>query len=477
MIRYYFDSQIFRYLNTDKQYDAVLLEVMESLREKVIMCYSDAHLDDLSASQQPYIDRDLEIMTRYVKDNFFSHDQIKKRTSCFLVEPIEAFHSKDYAKAKEYEANPLLVLDNLLKDAFIDDGDESGLGELFRTTVNSLFDLPIADYKSLTEKIPLDDEAQKMLSNLIPKKDILTIRDIAQQAFPYGSLIGNDKKEFSVLRNFTTKYLTEDISFESWGLDFDSKMANSSLGKDFISFVESSMSDSQKGDFYYKFNYAYTLLEIFGVDREQKKFTYKNLYNDACHAYYASYSDFLITNDKGLQAKAYILYSIFGIKTKVITMDDFKKMKSLLLSKEEDYETFTNTLVFDLESALQISEWKSLEKNSMIRTYLPQHHYFNYFNRLNVVNEEGRKQYVTLYCKRHEHANLYMYAEIELLTKKLMTLLGMDDDNKGAFLVEERDEKKNKFSDDEYIRRWTIKNLQFSLFTSSCYLALSVRPL
>lgn len=126
----------------------------------------------------------------------------------------------------------------------------------------------------------------------------------------------------------------------------------------------------------------------------------------------------MVTDDKGLAAKAYITYKFFEIQTKIFTTEEFLNNRTIFLQQEEnDLKTFFKTLDYELKNSLVLrNNTNSSIENDMI---LKNHHkFFNYFNRIS--NSKGS---LKLYCQRHLNANFIMFREAKLLTDKLVKFL------------------------------------------------------
>lgn len=471
MIRYYLDSNVFRYANANsKNYKREIRDILNSLKGKVLFTYSDSHLDDLSTSIDPFLTSDLESMEEFVQDNLFRHDIVKKHTSCLLAIPKVAYKDKDYSiNSTGNNVNPFDTLEKLFDD--MQEDDSTGLMKVLADSFKQLMTLPMLDMSGITDNENMDDSTKEMINKLFPSpKRYMSIKDVADNIFPYGTLIYNDKKELTEFRRFSRKYIKDDeVSFEKWGLDFTAKFKESKIGKDFNEFIESTYSDKEKMTLYDKFVRIYAMLEIIGVDTERnkkgrlKEFNYRSLHLDASHAYYASYSDYLVSHDKGMQVKAFITYSLLGIKTKVLTLEEFKNSKSLILSNEEDLDSYLKSLEYDLDNGILIESKYNLMSHTNTKTYTTAHNYFNYFNRIQVINFDTEKA-IVLYCDRSKHSNWYMFREIELLSQKLINVFGIDDDNFGEYIHSIDTEKNN--GDDRTIRQWTINNYRFELSLS-----------
>ncbi len=465
MIRVYCDSNIYRYLKQEHQsHSPELLDVFESLKDKMLFTFSDAHLDDLKDSILEYAEEDLLLMGKYVKDNYFMHDFIQdKATSPYLATPLEAFKGKDYDVYRKTLENPF-DFDSLLGD--LDDFPE---GKLVKQLMKSMFSLPIGALTGQHNTANISADGKDLISKMIPDYDpSMSLQEFMNSMWPYSKSLLQDKKEFTEFRKHVARYMNRDeYSFEKWGMTFNEKFKKSTLGKSYLDMIENMLTDSQKKNLYQKFNYAYTMLETYNVTQERKgkgikKFNMQSLHTDALHAWYASFSDYLVTDDKGLQVKASIVYQLLGLPTKVLSSKDFINYKTILLGQEETVHTFQTSLKHDLKHSMQLYERFDPFKNESVNTYKPFHPYFNYFNRYQIINSDGIT-FIAFYCDRESHASFMMFREIELLVSKLNFMLGPDIDNRGDYKMDEN----GKYENDDYIRKWNTNGLYFCLFTSS----------
>lgn len=465
MIRVYCDSNIYRYLKPEHpSFNKELLDLFEILKDKMLFTFSDAHLDDLKDAEVKYTEADLLLMGRYVKDNYFMHDFIKnKATSPYLATPLIAFKDKDYAAYNKALENPF-DLDSLLGN--MDDFPE---GKLLKDMMKSMFNMPIGTLTGNYVTPDIGAEGKEFINKMIPSYNpLMSLQDFMNSMWPYSKSLLQDKREFTELRRYIGSYMKrEDYSFEKWGMAFNEKFGNSQLGKSYLEMVENMLTDKQKNDQYQKFIHAYTMLETYGITQERKgkaikKFNMQSLHTDAHHAWYASFSDYLVTDDKGLQVKANIVYHLLGLPVKVLSSQDFVNNKTLLLGQEETIHNFLTSLNHDLKHSMQLSQRNNPFKNEMVNTYKTGHNYFNYFNRFQVI-QSGEALFIALYCDRNSHASFMMYREIELLVGKLNIMLGSDTDLRGNYEMSEND----KYGQDEYIREWRLGDMKFRLLTSS----------
>ncbi|WP_143019725.1 hypothetical protein [Niabella drilacis] len=445
-------------------YNQELLNAFDALNDKMLFTFSDAHLDDLKDSKPEYIEADLLLMGNYVKDNYFLHDLIRdKATGPYLATPIQAFKGKDYDAYRKTFENPFDI------DALLNDLDDFPEGKLAKQLLKGLLDIPIGAIASQHNFAAMDEKSIALFNKMIPGYNPqMSMNEFINSIWPYSKSLLEDKKEFTELRRFVSSYMNrDDYSFENWGMAFDERIKKSTLGKSYLELIDSILSDNQKKDLYQRFNYAYNMLETFNITQERsgksiKKFNMNSLNTDALHAWYASFSDYLVTDDKGLQVKAFIVYQLLGLPVKVLSSKDFINYRTLLLGQEETLQTFIKSIQHDLKHSMQLYDRNDPFKNESVKTFKPGHPYFNYFNRFQIIHSE-EISFIAFYCDRNSHASFMMYREIELLVAKLNRMLGIDIDGRGEYKMEEND----KYNDDEYIRKWIFGNMHFRLLTAS----------
>lgn len=463
MLRIYCDSNIYRYLNpTHPSYRHELFQAFDDLKGKMLFTFSDAHLDDLKNSDKEYALRDLELMTQYVNDNYFMHDFVRaKRTGPYLATPLEAFSNIDYEAYNRVMQNPF-DFESLLSGV-----DEYPETKPLKQLMSSFYDLPIAAFTGDLHQYTNRDYSGDR-RNFPAISETMTVREVLGGLWPYSKMLLEDKREFTRLRQFIASYINKDeYNFEKWGMAFNERFRLSPLGKSYMESIENMLTENQKENDYQRFNYAYTMLETYNITQERKrsglkKFDLQSLNNDAHHAWYASFSDYLVTDDKGLQVKANIVYQLVKFPTKVLSSSDFINHRRLILGHEETIQSLLKSLNFDLKHSLQLHEWKDPYTNKVVLTYKPTHNYFNYFNRLQIVNSDDKK-YLVLYCDRDCHANFMMYREVEILVGKLHNILGEDLHGRGKYKMEEN----NAYASNENIREWLFDGIGFFLTVAS----------
>lgn len=338
-----------------------------------------------------------------------------------------------------------------------------------KNLLKTYYEIPIGALSGNFDKTTIDQKNKPLFDKLMPNYNpMMKLQDFMNGMWPYSKSLLHDKKEFTLFRKQIASYLNkDDYSFENWGMEFNERFRGSLLGKSYMEMIENMLTENQKKDLYQKFNYAYTMLETYNITQERKKkglkkFNMQSLNTDAHHAWYASFSDYFVTDDKGLQVKANIVYQLFGLPVKVLSSKDLISHRTLLLGQEETLQSFLTSLKHDLKHSMQLFERKDPFKNEIVNTYKTGHSYFNYFNRFQVIQSDGYT-FIALYCDRESHASFMMYREIELLVGKLIAMLGKDADERGVYQMNEND----KYQNDEYIRQWYVNGMKFRLLTAS----------
>src|SRR5258708_14852330 len=136
------------------------------------------------------------------------------------------------------------------------------------------------------------------------------------------------------------------------------------------------------------------MLEVFGITNERsgkegKDFAVERLNTEGIDDYFASYTDYFVTDDKGLQMKAHILYQLFKLPTKVLSTRDLLNSQTILMNREETLDTLSASLRHDLAHSLQLFRKQNIGDNSVTETYKTESIYFNYFNRLQLMRTQN----------------------------------------------------------------------------------------
>jgi hypothetical protein len=436
-----------------------LRSTADQAKGKVLFIFSDAHLVDLKTSENPYRDQDLRFMGEYVEDNYFAVD-VKLEFQCYLADPFSAFYSKDYEAADNIYKN-FSVLTNIFDQL----GDTSEALQL-KNIFNTFLERPLSLITSMPNLETMEPGSKEWLFKIFPDfSPEMTMKQLMENNMRFALGFKDDKKEMRKIRNFIAKNLNRDnYSWDNWKHNFNLKFKDTPFNKTFLEMVDGMLGEHRKNHLYSKITNAYMLLEWYNVTEERtskgpKQFTFTSLNQDAQHVYYAAFCDYLVTDDLGMQLKAFIIYQLFNIPTRVLTTQDFINRNHQISNNEDTFGSFKEALIYDLRHAFLLFSKPDIQSDNRIDTYRTNHVYFNYVNRMQLVQGPQERRCV-LYCERISFSNFFLYREIASLSGKLTMIFGTDDDLKGEYLVEEK-------APQPYIRKWTLGNTIFKLFVSS----------
>lgn len=448
MLRIYCDKNIYSSIKEGKKnFNPELKELMDELKDILIFTYSHAHHQDLSNSDSSFWEEDLLLLEDYVKDHYFDYDAIKKKTNCLLAKPTESFYDTDFSIAKNF-LNP----DNNLMDSLfptIEGEDDDEFSKIAKDLFQNLLNIPIPNLN----QPDLTGKEKELSERYLPSNENLTVGSMMEHFFKFGNKLLTDRQEVIGLKKMMEEYVNSDkYSFEKWKDQFDKKFKENFGGQSFTDLMKQTFEAVKDYNDYDKFVLFFNSLELHNVTKDKplrKSQALESIHTDANHAWFASFSDVLVTDDKGLATKAYITYKFFEIRTKIFTTEEFLNNRTIFLQQEEnDVKSFFKLLDFEIKNSLILrnSTNSNIENDMILKNH---HKFFNYFNRIS--NSKGS---LKLYCQRHSNANFNMFREAKLLTDKLVKLFGVDAENKGYYNSEKDDPK------DDVIRKWTFENIE-----------------
>lgn len=182
----------------------------------------------------------------------------------------------------------------------------------------------------------------------------------------------------------------------------------------------------------------YIKLDMHGYQEDKvnttkgRKETFRNTTEDSFHAAFASTCHFYITNDKKSFEKTQKVYEQVGANTFVFKPDEFLEYYNVFLTEGD--------VAADLLIPLKYIETdKYVEKqieDGYIRSYHVPYFVFDFFNKMTItINKSGRVTMVMLSQVPPTNKGITYFFEIERLSPKLYTALGMDSDNLGQITL------------------------------------------
>lgn len=355
MIRIYCDKNIYSSIKEGKRnFNSALKSLMDELKDIVLFTYSRAHHEDLSNSDKSFWEEDLQLLEHYVKDHYFNYDGIKKRTDCLLAMPTKSFYDIDFNILKDFFNTENNLLDTLFPKS---EEEEDESIKKIKDIMQNLLDMPIPNF-NLTE---VTDREREHAEKYMPNDGNLTVGGMMEHFFKLGNRLLMDKKEVIELKKMMEEYVNSDkYSFEKWKDQFDIKFKENFGENSFTEMMSKVFENGNNYNDYDKFILFFNSLELYNVTRDKplrKSQSLSSINTDANHAWYASFSDFLITDDRGLAVKAYLVYKFFKINTKIYNVEEFLNNRTIFLQQEEKKsKVFFEILKYELKNSLVLRD-------------------------------------------------------------------------------------------------------------------------
>jgi len=449
MIRIYCDSNVYRLLKpSSNQYNQIVFDYFQNIKQNAVMAFSEAHLDDLRTSVEAYRNEDLELMEKYTDNFFIQYNQISKEWDCLLATPQEAYNSQNYVAYDKALTSPFDF-----RNLIVDLGDFPGKEQICEI-MDTFLQTPLATLGHADMSMVSDDRNKLLMDRMVPgyNSDI-TIGAFMQNMQPYLSKLLRDWREMDELRGHVTSYLnTEDYNYKNWGLAFNEQLEKTTVGKKFTEILRLMSSSNDKQDYWLQFQYAYSMLEMFGITEERagnkrKRNNLMDLSKDCVHAFNAMSCDYFITNDKGLLVKSQILYHIFQVaNTQIVKVDELDQFE---LAKPFD-GSIANLIPYLRSLDNLVTEDENFLYYKIVDKFL---HFFD----MVATPKETINTYI-LYSSKDEGRN-YMYKEILFVCNKIVALLNPKGFNDQIVSIEEI----SKPSPNVYLRVWHFRDATVAL--------------
>jgi len=183
----------------------------------------------------------------------------------------------------------------------------------------------------------------------------------------------------------------------------------------------------------------YMSLDLHGYQEDKvttakgRKQTFRNTTEDAFHAAFASTCNFYITNDQRSYEKTKRVYEQLKLNTLVFKPAEFIEHYNSYLSPR--------SLDGDLEIPFGVIEnnqyFEEEQDGGYIRTYHLSHFVLDFFNKMFLLVNKSGKITTMVLSKFSTNRGLTYFFEIEKLSPKLYSLLGMDSENLGPITLDE----------------------------------------
>jgi len=420
MLKIYLDTNV--YSDIAKGIDSEFIERVYNLAEnEVLFLYSQAHLSDLSADKTDHKYTELQIIEDLADTNFLQRDANDNQIINSLAKAKEAF--KAYGEV--YNDNEIFLADSLVKT-----GDP-----IFDAYFDSTKSLPIdlgSDIESILSKDD-NDSTKVILVRFGITKRHYTLGEWLPVATKLMSSFEKEPEVLKSIRSESKKLLQGDkFNIKIDDVKFDEKLAKSKIGKSFGDLLKEQMEYLQGSmkNFYNEFTTGFNLINFFGFDYEKnKKVRFKSTQNDGQHCYFGGVADIIVSRDEGLLNKSRFMYSYYGIDTKVMSTDDFKKFikryRELIYSNES---LFINDLKAKMANSLILVEKRPVIRHNQSEEIKKlTHSYWGLFNRLSIVKSNtDDDEYVVLYPNQIRSSNITFYKDVDFIINHLNQMLGTD---------------------------------------------------
>lgn len=398
MVTIYLDKQVFSHLFKEREEKYSLLrEKILSHKDEFIFFYSNAHLFDLQDDETDIKYSEMDFMQSIVVGNRLIYEN--SRQEVMKLAPCDAFET--IGKIDDF--------------SWLENFDVSQITEEQRNIINNIVDIGVKDLNGdlefdwLTKRTPIS--ADKLLVDM---QSFISLMKLWSYNFY------ENKKSYKILReNTIAKYNPTSITAESESV-LNEQLILSSLGLSFLDVVKATLVQIglTSTDFAMVYYTSYMLLDLFGINKEtRKKVKFRNMQIDACHSFFGSYCDCVVSNDEGLVRKSKILYKLFNIGAKVYSIDEFidKFDEAISNNKKSVCDSFDE--IINDYAIRQVIRTATMPEHTL--TYLnASNKYFGYFSGMIEIRSKNEAD-IILY-KGNDLNQPLLAKEIEIIVNRLV---------------------------------------------------------
>ena len=416
MLRIYSDQNIISKLCNEES--ELLRDLQELVTKDVLVFYSQGHLNDLSSDVTDKKFNELEVIKSLANGNFLYIDYDDNNIQNDLIGPNEAFE-----KYGTIHRN----IGEFIKNVFDESGDP--LVDLY-IRLKKLQPVDLGSDIEAALKKPENDPARQMYEKLGITKRYYTMGEWIPIVGDLFNKFENDPKLLREIRRLSQIHLGVDkFKIKIGSVDFDEKLSKSKLGKSFREMLDQQLLflPEEQRTYYNEFITGFNMINFLGIDYEKnKKVKFTNTNNDALHAFFASATDMLISDDKGILNKARFLYNIYGIETRLSSFEEFKNFVKQYRSHEYlDEMLFISQLEFYGGTNIIVEDPLLVTYNSN-KTEVRKlgNKYWKLFDRLTRVEVLSNSQeYYILHPSSSRRNNIIFFKEINYIIQSLNNML------------------------------------------------------
>jgi len=458
MIRIYLDWNVMNQMKRGMHQD--LFEIITK-NKSFVSFFSTAHIGDILASysddnqQRAIIKDDLAYISK-LTNNCCVLNGKENDTFIGIRSPFELFENQLEGK----RLTEGFGLDTI-EETFSDIGD----GTIGKNYVNLLKSIP---FDSNFKEALTDPQTSKTLDKIFPDlKDNPTMGGFFESFFKMLDRMNNDTAYNDLRKAFQTGL---NINRDKL---FDSKNPFEELQKYLKPLTDNGMdglletingySNKKDSTWFENLTNSYINLDIAGYQEDKvsikngKKQTFKNTTEDAFHAAFATVCDIYIVNDNRGYKKALELYKHHNINTKIFKPNEFVDYydKCLNIENGAQYLNLIAAYIKEIEPIVTPNE----NGNGFFRVYYSDFYFFNYFNKIYVVDFENQNEPTILLSKDKPTNGKYTWStEIGGLIEKLIFCFGQDENDLGSLANEEFENLDNWKG-----RSWKVGSVKLNL--------------
>lgn len=311
----YLDWNVIQNIKHKRNEGNELAELISKIKYKYHFPFSEAHLKDLSHSQNNYILEDLQYLKQLSENYCMSFDKNTEKMipiKCPL--DINFFFSDivNHSRNEQKQLNQMNIIQNdlLMQDAYAIDLNKITDNNLFKSLIqknNGILNTKLLNtfFHFLKENIDKPDCYKKFRSNVY-------------------NLIAMVNEENTLL-NQNPEYLKKLIPFFNFTIDDNI----TSIKKNFNHTVTAFLSIDNKRDFSLmkkgeKIELIYSLLDFNPLFRDKidKRNKPNNMLRDLNHLFFASDADYYVTADGAAYKKSKFIAEVLNLKVNVMKVDE-----------------------------------------------------------------------------------------------------------------------------------------------------------
>ncbi len=407
MLRIYFDWNCITHLKDPE--NKKLFDYIMSNKTFIIFPFSPAHFEDLQRSR-PCRDidnkdyyKDLAIL-QYICDNhLIMFDNDKKRVLPFAATPYEYIE----------KAGDTDTWDDIFRYNTFSEYIKKEVGEPYNIMINEL-----------TGKIPVGISVP-----FFSKEKIEDGLDLLNQGFKYMKKVQthvNYNRELSAgIKSFdeaSFKHISGATS-DNIHDEIDKMISKSAPQFNMDKLIELTLKRNKQNSDLTKFISYYLAYDFMGF-KQDKGHDLRNTSTDAKHAYYGSYCDILVTNDKRMIEKTKAVYKDMFISTKVISINELERC----IEEEKKIQFSLKPYIMELGCNVHFKTAYLQDEIHCKYSYF-QSPFLGFFNYGMVVYNIESRLPSFIFQRKLMRNDMVFYSEIDKLTELLRTAFTFDSES------------------------------------------------